>query len=55
MAKLRALECREFSKALVEKAVEMKVPVAVAIVYAEGPLLALERMDAAGFTSRTVA
>jgi glc operon protein GlcG len=49
MAKLRALECREFIKAVVEKAAEMKVPVAVAIVNAEGHLLALERMDDAGF------
>jgi glc operon protein GlcG len=49
MAKLRALECREFIKAVVEKAEEMKVPVAVAIVNAEGHLLALERMDDAGF------
>ena len=49
MAKLRALECREFIKAVVEKAEEMKVPVAIAIVNAEGHLHALERMDDAGF------
>src|SRR3954471_12478848 len=49
MAKLRAVECREFIKAVVEKAEEMKVPVAIAIVNAEGHLLALERMDDAGF------
>ena len=34
MAKLRAVECREFIKAVVEKAEEMKVPVAIAIVNA---------------------
>lgn len=49
MAKLRAVECREFIKAVVEKAEEMKVPVAIAIVNGEGHLLALERMDDAGF------
>lgn len=49
MAKLRAVECREFIKAVVEKAEEMRVPVAIAIVNAEGRLLALERMDDAGF------
>ena len=31
MAKLRAVECREFIKAVVEKAEEMRVPVAIAI------------------------
>ena len=51
MAKLRAVECREFIKAVVEKAEEMKVPVAIAIVNAEGHLLALERMDDAGFVT----
>lgn len=49
MAKLRAVECREFIKAVVAKAEEMHVPVAIAIVNAEGHLLALERMDDAGF------
>ena len=49
MAKLRAVECREFIKAVVEKAEAMRVPVAIAIVNAEGHLLALERMDDAGF------
>ncbi|MGQ0522051.1 MAG: GlcG/HbpS family heme-binding protein [Betaproteobacteria bacterium] len=55
MAKLRAVECREFIKAVVEKAEEMRVPVAVAIVNAEGHLLALERMDDAGFITPTTA
>ena len=49
MAKLRAVECREFIKVAVEKAEEMGVPLAVAIVNAEGHLLAVERMDDAGF------
>ena len=49
MAKLRAVECREFIQAVVEKATEMGVPVTVAIVGPEGHLIALERMDDAGF------
>jgi uncharacterized protein GlcG (DUF336 family) len=49
MAKLRAVECREFISACVEKATEMGVPVSVAIVGPEGHLIALERMDDAGF------
>ena len=49
MAKLRAVECREFIKAVVEKAEQMRVPVAITVVNAEGHLLALERMDDAGF------
>jgi glc operon protein GlcG len=49
MAKLRAVECREFIKAVVEKAEQMGVPLSVAVVNAEGHLIALERMDEAGF------
>jgi glc operon protein GlcG len=49
MAKLRAAECREFIKAAVEKAADMHVPVSVAIVSAEGHIIAIERMDDAGF------
>jgi glc operon protein GlcG len=49
MAKLRAVECREFIQAVVEKATEMGVPVTVAVVGPEGHLIALERMDDAGF------
>ena len=49
MAKLRAAECREFIKAATEKAAEMGVPVSVAVVGPEGHLIALERMDDAGF------
>jgi uncharacterized protein GlcG (DUF336 family) len=32
MARLRAVECREFIKAVVEKAEEMDVPISVAVV-----------------------
>ncbi|MGA7068657.1 MAG: heme-binding protein [Pseudolabrys sp.] len=49
MAKLRAAECREFIKAVVEKAEVMRVPVSIAVVGAEGHLIAAERMDEAGF------
>jgi glc operon protein GlcG len=49
MAKLRAAECREFIKAVVEKAEEMDVPISVAVVGPEGHLIAVERMDEAGF------
>ena len=49
MAKLRAVECREFIKAVVEKAAEMGVPISVAVVGPEGHLIAVERMDDAGF------
>ena len=49
MAKLRAVECRDFIKAVVEKADAMGVPVSIAVVGAEGHLIAVERMDEAGF------
>src|SRR6476660_9821391 len=49
MGKLRAAECREFIKAVVEKADAMGVPVAIAVVGAGGHLIAVERMDEAGF------
>jgi uncharacterized protein GlcG (DUF336 family) len=49
MAKLRAAECREFIDAVVEKAGAMGVPVSVAVVGPEGHLIAVERMDEAGF------
>ena len=49
MTKLRAVECREFIKAVVEKADVMGVPVSIAVVGAEGHLIAVERMDEAGF------
>lgn len=49
MARLRALECRAFFDAVAEKATEMGAPVSIAIVGPEGNLIALERMDEAGF------
>jgi glc operon protein GlcG len=49
MSKLRAIECRAFFDAVDQKAKEMGVAVSTAIVGPEGNLIALERMDAAGF------
>src|SRR4051812_3420358 len=49
MAKLQAVECREFIKAVVEKAEAMGAPVSIAVVGPEGHLIAVERMDEAGF------
>lgn len=55
MPKLKIAECREFIQAVSAKALEMKVPVAIAVVNAEGHLLALERMDDAGFITPDIA
>jgi uncharacterized protein GlcG (DUF336 family) len=55
MAKLRVAECREFIKAVIVKAEEIGAPVAIAVVNAEGHLLALERMDDAGFITPEIA
>lgn len=49
MARLFAVECREFIRAVVEKAEVMRVPVSIAVVGPEGHLIAVERMDDAGF------
>jgi uncharacterized protein GlcG (DUF336 family) len=49
MSKLRAVECREFIKAVIEKADAMRVPISVAVVGPEGHIIAVERMDEAGF------
>ena len=49
MAKLSASECRLFFDAVIEKATEMGTPVSIAVVGPEGHLIALERMDGAGF------
>jgi glc operon protein GlcG len=49
MTKLRARECRPFIDAVIEKADEMGVALSIAIVGPEGHLVALERMDEAGF------
>ena len=49
MAKLTLAQCRVFIDAVFEKAQQMGVPVACAIVGPEGHIIALERMDDAGF------
>ena len=49
MTKLRAVECREFIKAVIEKAEAMRVPISIAVVGPEGHIIAVERMDEAGF------
>ncbi len=49
MSKLRARECRPFFDAVETKANEMGVAVSIAVVGPEGNLIALERMDEAGF------
>ena len=55
MSKLKITQCRAFIQAVTEKALDMQVPVAIALVNAEGHLLALERMDEAGFISPDIA
>lgn len=55
MSKLNITQCRAFIQAVTEKALEMRVPVAIALVNAEGHLLALERMDDAGFITPDIA
>src|SRR5262245_15536839 len=49
MARLVASECRPFFDAVTEKAKEIGAPVSIAVVGPEGNLIALERMDDAGF------
>ena len=55
MDRLRAEDCRAFFAAVTEKALEIGAPVAMAAVNAEGHLLALERMDEAGFITPEIA
>ncbi|PZC44903.1 MAG: Uncharacterized conserved protein GlcG, DUF336 family [Chloroflexi bacterium] len=55
MAKIRAVDCHPFFEAVTEKASAMGVPVAMAVVNAEGHLIALERMDDAGFITPDIA
>jgi uncharacterized protein GlcG (DUF336 family) len=55
MAILRAVECREFIKTVSDKAEEMRVPVSIAVVNDGGHLIALERMDEAGFITAEMA
>ncbi len=49
MAFLTARECRPFFDAVAAKALEIGAPVSMAVVGPEGHLIALERMDDAGF------
>jgi glc operon protein GlcG len=49
MGKLRAIDCRAFFDAVDVKAKELGVAVSTAVVGPEGNLIALERMDEAGF------
>lgn len=49
MTKLRAVECRDFFDAVTEKALAMGVPISMAVVGPEGHIIAVERMDEAGF------
>ena len=53
--KLRARDCRAFFDAVEEKAREMGVDVSTAVVGPEGNLIALERMDNAGFITPDLA
>ena len=55
MAKLRAVECREFINAVIAKSEEVGVAVSIAVVGPEGHLIALERMDDAGFITPEIA
>ncbi len=55
MTTLPAAERRQFIDAVVAKATAMQVPVAIAVVNAEGHLLSLERMDQAGFLTTDIA
>jgi glc operon protein GlcG len=49
MTRLLVSECRPFFDAVTDKAREIGAPVSVAVVGPEGHLIALERMDDAGF------
>ena len=49
MPRITAAECRPFFDAVTEKAHAIGAPVSIAVVGPEGHLIALERMDDAGF------
>ena len=51
MAKLTAAECRSFIQSAAEKAGVIGVPVSIAVVGPEGNIIAVERMDDAGFVT----
>ena len=50
-----AAEAREFFTYVWEKAEEMQVPISMCVVNPEGHLIALERMDDAGFITAEIA
>ena len=51
MAKLTAAECRSFIQSAAEKAGVIGVSVSIAVVGPEGNIIAVERMDDAGFVT----
>src|SRR5262245_24484215 len=55
MSKLRAAECRAFIDAAAERAGEIGVAVSIAVVGPEGHIIAVERMDDAGFVTPEIA
>ncbi len=55
MDKITIAECRAFFLAVTEKATEMGVPISMAVVGPEGNLLALEKMDQAGYITPDIA
>src|SRR5262249_5910958 len=50
MAKLRAAECREFIKAVMEKAETVHVPVSIGVVGSEGHFIGVAERDEGGFS-----
>ena len=55
MAIIMVKQRRAFIDAVIDRANQMQVPVAIAVVNAEGHLLSLERMDDAGFITPEIA
>lgn len=55
MRRLTAKECRPFFDAVEEKALELGAPVSTAVVGPEGNIIAVERMDRAGFITADTA
>jgi len=49
MDRIRAVDCRAFFDAVAEKSAEIGAPVSMAVVGPDGHLIAVERMDDAGF------
>ena len=55
MSKIRARDCRQFIQTVVENSEAMGISVSIAVVNAEGHLIALERMDDASFITPEIA